>query len=79
MRSLPHLRYRTSSAWTRELIDQQIEEGKLWAAYASFNVKEALHSRVWMWMTSAQDSAVELSSVGAVTQGTCVCVLIRPL
>jgi hypothetical protein len=35
---------------------------------ASFNVKEALHSRVWMWITSAQDSAVELSGIGAVNR-----------
>ena len=53
-----HLRYRTSSAWTRELVNQQIEEGKTLGDLAAFNVKEALHSPVWMWMTSAQDSAV---------------------
>ena len=49
-------------------VDQQNEEGKTLGDVASFNVKEALHSRVWMWMTSAQDSAVELSSIGAVNR-----------
>lgn len=78
MRSLPHPSLPDIVCLDQELIDQQIEEGKLWVAYASFNVKEALHSRFGS-MTSAQESAVELSCVGAITQGTCVCVLIRPL
>lgn len=37
-----HLSYRTSSAWTRELVDQQIEEGKTLGDFASFNVKEVI-------------------------------------
>jgi hypothetical protein len=42
----------------QELADRQIEEGKTLDDFSFFNVKGALHSRVWMWMTSAHDSAV---------------------
>src|SRR5215212_7443339 len=52
-----HLRYPTSSVGPGSRVPtnrRRENSGRL----ATFNVTEALHSRVWMWITSAQDSAV---------------------